>query len=134
MLQRRNMLRLTAKATQFGHKTFTSWLIESAGTVAIKRRKDYARKEDADNSDAMSKLVEVRLESTNEWLNWYIGFFQALELGDAICLFPEGASRYHPTIAPLKTGVARIVSDVLTRNRDDLEFEINVLTCSITYM
>jgi len=68
MLQRRNMLRLTAKATQFGHKTFTSWLIESAGTVAIKRRKDYAQKEDAENSDAMSKLVEVRLESANEWL------------------------------------------------------------------
>lgn len=69
MLQRRNMLRLTAKATQFGHKTFTSWLIESAGTVAIKRRKDYARKEDAENSDAMFKLVEVRLESAKEWLN-----------------------------------------------------------------
>ncbi len=56
------MLRLTAKATQFGHKTFTSWLIESAGTVAIKRRKDYAREDDADNTDAMSKLMEVRLE------------------------------------------------------------------------
>lgn len=29
---------------------------------------------------------------------------KALELGDAICLFPEGMSRFHPTIAPLKTG------------------------------
>ena len=29
---------------------------------------------------------------------------QALETGDAVCLFPEGMSRYHPTIAPLKTG------------------------------
>jgi len=29
---------------------------------------------------------------------------QALELGDAVCLFPEGMSRFHPTIAPLKTG------------------------------
>lgn len=54
------MLRLTAKATQFGHKTFTSWLIESAGTVPIKRRKDYAREEDADNAEAMLKLMEVR--------------------------------------------------------------------------
>lgn len=43
-------------------------------------------------------------------------------------------SRYHPAIAPLKTGVARIVSDVLTRNNDDPNFEISVLTCSITYM
>lgn len=63
-----------------------------------------------------------------------IGLLQTLELGDAICLFPEGISRYHPTIAPLKTGVARVVSDVLTRNRDDPDFEITVLTCSITYM
>jgi hypothetical protein len=29
---------------------------------------------------------------------------KALELGDAVCLFPEGFSRFHPTIAPLKTG------------------------------
>ncbi|RDB25178.1 Glycerol-3-phosphate O-acyltransferase 2 [Hypsizygus marmoreus] len=113
--KKRNMLRLTAKATQFGHKTFTSWLIESAGTVPIKRRKD-AADGSADNTDAMSKLVE------------------ALETGDAVCLFPEGMSRYHPTIAPLKTGVARLVSDVLSRNRDNSDFEISVLTCSITYM
>ena len=52
------MLRLTAKATQFGHKTFTSWLIESAGTVPIKRRKD-SLEGDVDNSDAMLKLMEV---------------------------------------------------------------------------
>ncbi|KXN91075.1 hypothetical protein AN958_03142 [Leucoagaricus sp. SymC.cos] len=74
----RNMLRLTAKATQFGHKTFTSWLIESAGTVPIKRRKDYVREEDADNTEAMSKLME------------------ALELGDAICLFPNNPELLFP--------------------------------------
>lgn len=111
----RNMLRLTAKSTQFGRRTFTSWLIESAGTVPIKRRKDF-NDEDVDNTEAMEELMK------------------ALELGDAICLFPEGASRYHPTIAPLKTGVARIVSDVLTRNRDKADFSISILTCSITYM
>ncbi|KAJ3505142.1 hypothetical protein NLJ89_g7566 [Agrocybe chaxingu] len=110
---KRNMLRLTAKATQFGHRTFTSWLIESAGTVPIKRRKDHG---DADNSEVMEHLMK------------------ALERGDAVCLFPEGMSRYHPTIAPLKTGVARLVSDVLSRNRDDPDFEISVLPVSITYM
>jgi hypothetical protein len=52
------MLRLTAKSTQFGHKTFTSWLIESAGTVPIKRRKDFVEGA-VDNSDAMLKLMEV---------------------------------------------------------------------------
>ncbi|KAG1731516.1 uncharacterized protein EDB91DRAFT_1154364 [Suillus paluster] len=111
----RNMLRLTAKSTQFGHRTFTSWLIESAGTVPIKRRKDFNNNE-VDNTQVMDKLMD------------------ALELGDAVCLFPEGASRYHPTIAPLKTGVARIVSDVLSRNRDDPDFSVSILTCSVTYM
>ncbi|KAI0769446.1 hypothetical protein BD413DRAFT_694764 [Trametes elegans] len=113
--RKRNLLRLTAKATQFGKKTFTSWLIESAGTVPIKRRKDYGDGV-VDNTNVMQHLME------------------ALEFGDAVCLFPEGMSRYHPTIAPLKTGVARLVSDVLSRNRHNPDFEIDVLTCSITYM
>ncbi|KAH0827848.1 hypothetical protein J3R83DRAFT_3474 [Lanmaoa asiatica] len=111
----RNMLRLTAKSTQFGRRTFTSWLIESAGTVPIKRRKDFSEG-DVDNSGVMETLAE------------------ALEAGDAVCLFPEGMSRYHPTIAPLKTGVARLVSDMLTRNRDNPNFSISILTCSMTYM
>lgn len=51
-----------------------------------------------------------------------------------MCLFPEGMSRYRPALSPLKTGVARIVSEVLTRRRDDPDFEITLLTCSITYM
>jgi glycerol-3-phosphate O-acyltransferase / dihydroxyacetone phosphate acyltransferase len=59
---------------------------------------------------------------------------QALEQGDAITLFPEGISRYHPEVAPLKTGVARITSDVLTRNKDDPNFELTVVTCSVTYL
>ncbi|KAI0733045.1 hypothetical protein C8Q72DRAFT_988748 [Fomitopsis betulina] len=113
--KRRNLLRLTAKSTQFGRKTFTSWLIESAGTVPLKRRQDFPNG-DADNSAVMQHLIE------------------ALECGDAVCLFPEGMSRYHPTIAPLKTGVARLVSDVLSRNRDKPDFEVFVQTCSITYM
>jgi glycerol-3-phosphate O-acyltransferase / dihydroxyacetone phosphate acyltransferase len=38
---------------------------------------------------------------------------QTLENGDMICLFPEGISRYHPKIAPLKTGgVANIFTNV----------------------
>ena len=57
------MLRLTAKSTQFGRKTFTSWLIESAGTVPLKRRKDYEKGsiDDVDNSNVMEKLMEVSI-------------------------------------------------------------------------
>jgi hypothetical protein len=43
-------------------------------------------------------------------------------------------SRYHPGMAPLKTGVARIVSDTLTAQKDQDNFELTLLTCSITYM
>jgi 1-acyl-sn-glycerol-3-phosphate acyltransferase len=52
------MLRLTAKASLFGHKTFTSWLIESAGTVPIKRRKE-SKDGEVDNTEVMLKLMEV---------------------------------------------------------------------------
>jgi 1-acyl-sn-glycerol-3-phosphate acyltransferase len=97
------MLRLTAKATQFGHKTFTSWLIESAGTVPIKRRKD-SPDEGVDNTDAMLKLMQVCLSVILFVSFRQYHFVKALETGDAVCLFPEGMSRYHPTIAPLKTG------------------------------
>ena len=58
------MLRLTAKSTQFGHKTFTSWLIESAGTVPIKRQKDFPDGK-VDNSDVMEKLMEVCFPSSS---------------------------------------------------------------------
>ncbi|KAG8909383.1 hypothetical protein FRC01_006977 [Tulasnella sp. 417] len=112
--KKRNFLRLTAKDSQFGRKTFSSWLIENAGTLPIQRRKEHG--DQADNSTTMDKLLT------------------ALSEGDAICLFPEGMSRFHPTMAPLKTGVARIVSDVLTRNRDNPEFAVTLLTCSLTYV
>ncbi|KAI0283719.1 hypothetical protein BGY98DRAFT_1093805 [Russula aff. rugulosa BPL654] len=114
-LQKRNRLHFTAKSTLFGKKTFTSWLIEACGATPLQRRKDLAEGM-ANNDASMSQLT------------------QTLEEGGAMCIFPEGVSRYHPSISPLKTGVARIVSAVLTRNRDNADFEISILTCSITYM
>jgi len=57
------MLRLTAKATQFGRRTFTSWLIESAGTVPIKRKKDYTDG-NADNTEVMEHLMQARLQAS----------------------------------------------------------------------
>lgn len=107
------MLRLTAKDTQFHRKTFTSWLIENAGTLPIKRPKDHLGIK-VDNSIVFGKLIE------------------ALEAGDMVCMFPEGLSRYYPLLAPLKQGVARIVSDVLSRQKDNPKFELAVQTCSIT--
>jgi 1-acyl-sn-glycerol-3-phosphate acyltransferase len=87
------MLRLTAKSTQFGRKTFTSWLIESAGTVPLKRRKDYEKGSinDTDNSEVMDKLMEVSILGLCSLVAQLSTLLeQALEMGDAICFFPEG--------------------------------------------
>jgi hypothetical protein len=40
---------------------------------------------------------------------------------------------YNTHVRLLST-VARIISDVLTRNRDKPDFRMSLLTCSITYM
>ncbi|GAA6048770.1 hypothetical protein JCM3770_003957 [Rhodotorula araucariae] len=112
---RRALLRLTAKDTQFGRGTFTSWLIESAGTLPIKRPKDHAG-QPVDNSVVFETLIT------------------ALEKGDMAVLFPEGMSRYYPEIAPLKQGVSRIVSDTLSRQKDNPAFELAIQTASITYL
>ncbi|GAA5876264.1 hypothetical protein JCM3774_002341 [Rhodotorula dairenensis] len=112
---RRALLRLTAKDTQFGRGTFTSWLIESVGTLPIKRPKDH-KGEKVDNSQVFGKLIG------------------ALEKGDMVCLFPEGLSRYYPEISPLKQGVSRIVSDTLIRHKDDPTFRLAIQTTSIVYL
>lgn len=65
------MLRLTAKSTQFGRKTFTSWLIESAGTVPIIRRKD-TPDGTADNTQTMLKLMDVRHPTCRLTLDLFI--------------------------------------------------------------
>ena len=78
---------------------------------------------------------------------------QVLEQGDAVCFFPEGASRFHPTLAPLKSGgmtsltfnrvfqandfsisVAWLVSDILSKRKDNPDFTLNISLCSINYM
>lgn len=51
-------MRLTAKDTQFGRGTFTSWLIESAGTVPIMRPKDHLGVK-VDNSVVFKGLIKV---------------------------------------------------------------------------
>jgi glycerol-3-phosphate O-acyltransferase/dihydroxyacetone phosphate acyltransferase len=66
------LLRLTAKATQFGKPTFTSWLIESAGTVPIQRQKDYDQNMKVDNTQVMGKLMDVREASLQNQLGAHV--------------------------------------------------------------
>ncbi|GAA5971209.1 hypothetical protein JCM3765_007358 [Sporobolomyces pararoseus] len=114
---RRKLLRLTAKDTQFGRGTFSSFLIENAGTLPIKRPKDHLGQK-VDNSIVFKELIKS-LE----------------EKGDMICMFPEGMSRYHSEMSPLKQGVSRIISDTLTRRvqAGDSEFKLAIQTVSMSY-
>ncbi|GAA5977167.1 hypothetical protein JCM11641_003864 [Rhodosporidiobolus odoratus] len=114
---RRSLIRLTAKDTQFHRGTFSSWLIEAAGTLPIQRPKDHLNQK-IDNSAVFAELVN------------------ALGKGDMIGMFPEGTSRYYPEIAPLKQGVSRIVAETLGRMREKgrMDFPLKVQTCSITYL
>lgn len=69
-LAKRRWVRMTAKSTLFGRKTFSSWLIESVGSVPLKRAKDYDNKK-VDNSEVMHGLLDALSKQ-----------------GDMICLFP----------------------------------------------
>ncbi|KAK9893278.1 hypothetical protein P389DRAFT_21761 [Cystobasidium minutum MCA 4210] len=115
-LSKRKWIRMTAKSTLFGLRTFSSWLIESVGTLPVKRPWDMPGKK-VDNTAVFETLM------------------QAIEKnGDMVCMFPEGISHYSPGLAPLKSGVARMTSDILRRNKDNPDFKLVLLTCSITYL
>lgn len=75
---------MTAKDTQFGKKTFTSWLIESVGTVPIKRRQEHG--EETDNTLVLGNLVSVsRISTVVKWVwllivllsRWHLGIVSA---------------------------------------------------------
>ncbi|KAF9183078.1 hypothetical protein BGZ50_004450 [Haplosporangium sp. Z 11] len=111
----RSMVRLTAKDT-FWHKPGVfNYVIKNAGTVPIKRRKDYDNQK-VDNTDAMGALIDC------------------LGTGSCVCMFPEGISRYHPQLAPFKAGVAMIASDTLSRFQDKPDFSLTLMTASINYL
>lgn len=86
---------LTAKATLFQNPLF-AWLLARAGVVPLVRAKDVSAgsvKGSADpqrNARAFQALRSV------------------LERGGAVLIFPEGISHDEPSLAPLRTGAARI--------------------------
>ncbi|KAG0377961.1 hypothetical protein BGX24_005050 [Mortierella sp. AD032] len=111
----RSMIRMTAKDT-FWHKPGVfNYVIKNAGTIPIKRRKDYDNQK-VDNGDAMGALID------------------SLGTGSCVCMFPEGISRYHPQLAPFKAGVAMIASDTLARFKDQPDFSLTLMTTSINYL
>ena len=88
-------LTLTAKATLFDN-VFLAWLLSLVGVVPLRRAADETKKtasnpvDPSRNTGAFASLLAV------------------LDQGGMILIFPEGKSHSEPTLAPLRTGVARI--------------------------
>jgi len=95
----RRPVTLTAKATLLENPV-TRALLRVAGVVPLRRASDALRSgtgedrglDPARNADAFAAVLDV------------------LEAGGIVLIFPEGKSHSDPTLAPLKTGLARIAT------------------------
>lgn len=86
---------LTAKATLFENPGL-AWLLQAVGVVPLRRARDEAR-------DGATPSVEPRRNAQAFAL-----VTSALRSCRAVLIFPEGISHDDPTLAPLKSGAARM--------------------------
>jgi glycerol-3-phosphate O-acyltransferase/dihydroxyacetone phosphate acyltransferase len=84
----RRRVRFLAKAPLFDDPK-TRWLVRSAGAIPVYRR--------SDDPSQLEKNVDA-----------FDAVYRALARGDAVGIFPEGLSHSDPSLAPLKTGAARM--------------------------
>lgn len=81
-------VRFLAKAPLFSSPQ-VGWLIRGAGAIPVNRRQD--------DPELMERNADT-----------FRAAYDALAAGDVIGLFPEGLSHSDPSLAPLRTGAARI--------------------------
>ena len=93
---------LTAKATLFEHSALAV-LLRSVGVVPLRRAKD------EQHDRGSSTVVPERNAGA------FVQVTSALRAHQTVLVFPEGISHDDPTLAPLKSGVARMA---LQANRD----------------
>jgi 1-acyl-sn-glycerol-3-phosphate acyltransferase len=84
----RRPVRFLAKAPLFTDAR-VGWLVRASGAIPVYRRQD--------DPTALARNDEM-----------FRAVHEALAAGDAVALFPEGISHSEPSLAPLKTGAARI--------------------------
>jgi 1-acyl-sn-glycerol-3-phosphate acyltransferase len=89
-------VRFLAKAPLFTDRKI-GWLVKAAGAIPVYRRSD-----------------DPALMSRNE--DAFRAVFEVLGDGAAVGIFPEGISHSDPSIAPLKTGAARIALGAAARS------------------
>ncbi len=90
---------LTAKATIF-RNALGAILLRWVGVVPLRRA--------SDEKNPRDHLDRSRNEDT------FLAVRKALQAGGAVLIFPEGRSHDEPTMAPLKTGAARMALDAWT--------------------
>lgn len=91
---------ITAKATLFENRVL-AWFLHSAGVVPLRRASDEQQHRVAAATEA-AQLDRARNTEA------FRAILQRLEQGGAVLIFPEGKSHDEPTLAPLRTGPARI--------------------------
>lgn len=95
-------LTITAKATLMDN-AFLAWLFPAVGVVPLRRAGD-ERKKRPDGKVDLGRNASA-----------FKNLLDALSQERMILIFPEGKSHSEPTLAPLKTGIARIALEA----RDD---------------
>ncbi|HXQ78187.1 MAG TPA: lysophospholipid acyltransferase family protein, partial [Gemmatimonadaceae bacterium] len=108
---------LTAKATLFGHRALAT-LLTWIGVVPLVRRSDIESgqvrggRDPQRNARAFGALRAV------------------LRRGGAVVIFPEGISHDHPSLAPLKTGAARVALEA----RDEAQVgNLHIVPIGLTF-
>ncbi|RKP14774.1 hypothetical protein BJ684DRAFT_18856 [Piptocephalis cylindrospora] len=112
--RQRAMVRMTAKDTLWDHWVF-GWFIRSVGTVPLQRRQDHPGP--TDNTRSVNEIIK------------------ALTNGDCVCIFPEGISRYHASLAPVRRGVATMALSTLKELEvHGKEAKVCIVPCGVTYL
>ena len=112
----RRML-LTAKGTLFEHAALR-WLLRNAGVVPLRRASD-ERTRDPSAPPAPERNAQA-----------FDAILGALAQGGAVLIFPEGKSHSEPSLAPLRSGAARIAFQA----RDEREIRgLAILPIGLTF-
>ena len=100
-------LTITAKATLFENPVL-GWFLRIAGVVPLRRASDERRRLAARGGDREPAAGSSdQLDQTRN-TDAFRAILDCLEKGGAILIFPEGKSHDEPSLAPLRTGPARI--------------------------
>ena len=104
---------ITAKATLFENPVL-DWFLRLASIIPLRRASD-ERYRSTGTVSADQVTTEQAMQTRN--LDAFRAILDRLEDGGAVLIFPEGKSHDEPSLAPLRTGPARIALQAMTEGR-----------------